>query len=68
MGRWLIILGVTLVIVGIVVHFGGQFLRLGNLPGDFYFTKGRTTFYFPLATSVIISVLLTIVLNIFFRR
>ncbi len=40
---------------------------LGHLPGDISFTKGNTSFHFPIVTCLIISAVLTIVLNLFFR-
>jgi DUF2905 family protein len=60
-GRALVILGVVFVAVGLLLMAGEKFsfLGLGRLPGDFSY-RGRTfSFYFPLATSVIISILLT---------
>jgi len=59
--------GIVLLIAGVLVTVGSRF-GLGKLPGDFFFQKGNTTFYFPLATSIIISLLLTLFLNLFFRR
>lgn len=47
---------------------GMPLFNLGRLPGDIYFRKGNTSFYFPLATSIIVSLLLTIILNLIFRR
>jgi len=50
--------------VGLVIMLG---VPLGRLPGDFYVRRGSVSFYFPLATSIILSILLTLVLT-FFRR
>ena len=67
MGKMLMTAGIVLLIAGVLVTVGSRF-GLGKLPGDFFFQKGNTTFYFPLATSIIISLLLTLFLNLFFRR
>jgi len=60
-GKALVILGVVTVALGLLLMAGGKFsfLGLGRLPGDFSFRGKNFSFYFPLATSVIISVLLT---------
>lgn len=63
MGRLLVILGVALVVIGgIVMLLGRTGLPLGRLPGDFLYRGKNTTFYFPLASSILISIVLTIVL------
>ncbi len=63
MGRLLVILGVALVVMGgIVILLGRTGLPLGRLPGDIVYRGKNTTFYFPLASSVLISVVLSIVL------
>ena len=67
-GRVLIIAGVALVILGLLVSFGGRLpLRLGRLPGDIYIRGRNTSFYFPLATCVLLSVVFSLVLWIFRR-
>ena len=63
MGRMLVILGVALVVIGgIVMLLGRTGLPLGRLPGDFLYRGKNTTFYFPLASSILISAVLSIVL------
>jgi hypothetical protein len=63
LGRILLILGVTLVVIGgIVMLLGRTGLPIGRLPGDFLYRGKNTTFYFPLASSILISVVLSIVL------
>jgi hypothetical protein len=57
MGKLLVIIGVVIVGVGLLVMAG---LPLGRLPGDISYRKGNTTFYFPLATSIVVSVILTL--------
>ncbi len=63
LGRMLVILGVVLVVIGgIVMLLGRTGLPLGRLPGDILYRGKKTTFYFPLASSILISVVLSIVL------
>jgi len=67
-GRYLIIFGIVLVALGGVLLLAGKIPWLGRLPGDFVYKGKRVTFYFPLTTSIILSILLTVLLNLFFRR
>jgi Protein of unknown function (DUF2905) len=68
-GRALIALGILLVIVGVAVEYAPRLpFRIGRLPGDIYFHRGNTTFYFPIVTCVLVSVVLTLVLWIVNRR
>jgi hypothetical protein len=63
MGRILLVLGVALVVIGgIVMLLGRTGFPLGRLPGDFVYRGKHTTFYFPLASCILISVVLSIVL------
>ncbi len=57
MGKLLVIVGVIIAGIGLLVMMG---LPLGRLPGDIAFRRGNTTFYFPLATSIIASIILTL--------
>jgi hypothetical protein len=67
-GKLLIFLGVVLVVVGVVVMLLGRMhLPLGRLPGDFLYRGKNTTVYFPLATSLLVSVVLSIVLYVVSR-
>jgi hypothetical protein len=62
-GKLLVFLGGMLVIVGVVVMLLGRMhLPLGRLPGDFLYRGKNTTVYFPLATSIVVSVVLSVVL------
>jgi len=65
MGRILIVLGVVLVVVGLLVNLG---LPIGRLPGDITVRRGTFSFYFPLTTSIIASILLTLLLMLLSRR
>jgi Protein of unknown function (DUF2905) len=63
MGRLLVIVGIALVVIGgIVMLLGRTGVPLGRLPGDILYRGKNTTFYFPLASSILISVVLPIVL------
>ncbi|SKC70192.1 DUF2905 domain-containing protein [Maledivibacter halophilus] len=66
-GKVIISLGITLVIIGMIITYGSK-LGLGRLPGDIFIKKGNVTFYFPILTCVIISIILTLIGNLFFRR
>ena len=66
-GRMFIIVGVIMLALGGVMLAGGRFFGLGRLPGDIFFQKGNFSFYFPLVTCIILSLLLTIILNVFRR-
>jgi hypothetical protein len=65
MGRFLIILGLILVAVGLLVNAG---VPIGRLPGDISIKRGNFSFYFPLTTSIAVSVLLTLVFWFLNRR
>ena len=63
LGRLLVMMGVALVVIGgIVMLLGRTGLPLGRLPGDFLYRGKNTTFYFPLASSILLSVVLSILL------
>jgi hypothetical protein len=67
-GRMLITLGVVLIVAGVLLTFAGRLpLRLGKLPGDIYIQGKNGTFYFPLMTCILLSVLLSAVMWIFRR-
>jgi hypothetical protein len=62
-GRILVALGVALVVIGgIVMLLGRTGVPLGTLPGDFFYRGKNATFYFPLASSIVISIVLSLVL------
>ena len=64
MGKLLVIIGVIIAGVGLLVMMG---VPLGRLPGDITYRRGNTTFYFPLATSILASIILTLLLLLFRR-
>ena len=65
MGRILIVTGLVLVVVGVLVSVG---LPIGRLPGDITIRRGSVSFYFPLTTSIIASILLTLLFMFLGRR
>ena len=68
LGRLLILFGIIAVIAGCVLLFLPRIPWLGRLPGDIVVQRERFTLYFPLATSIVVSIVLTLLLNLFFRR
>ena len=66
-GRSLIYIGIVLVILGLLFSMGGKIPWLGHLPGDIYVQRGRFTFYFPVTTCLLISIIMTLIFY-FFRR
>jgi hypothetical protein len=66
--RYIVIAGIVLIIIGGLVFLAARIgFPLGRLPGDIRIERGNGTFYFPLASSIIISILLTVLLNIIVR-
>jgi hypothetical protein len=71
LGRALIVAGILAVILGVLLYFGGRLpFRLGRLPGDIVHRGEHTTFYFPLATCIVLSIVLSFLFWLFshFRR
>jgi hypothetical protein len=68
LGRMLLLFGGVLVAVGVLLLLAPRIPWLGRLPGDFVFQRGPVTFYFPLVTSLLVSVVLTVLVNLFWRR
>ena len=58
---------ILLVALGLLFSVGSKIPWLGRLPGDIYIQRGNFTFYFPLATSIVISLIITLVLYLFRR-
>ena len=67
-GKVLIFAGIVLILVGMLVTFSGKIPWLGKLPGDIYIQKKGLSLYFPITTSIIISVLLSLVLMLIRKR
>ena len=67
LGKSLIYIGIVLVIVGVLFSLGGKIPWLGHLPGDIYIRRERFTFYFPVTTCLLLSIIVTLFLY-FFRK
>ncbi len=67
LGRLLIVVGGLIVLLGVVFVAGWRIPFLGRLPGDFSYSRGNFHVYFPLATGILLSLVLTLLLNLFFR-
>jgi len=69
-GRYLVVLGAAIIVVGLILILVGRFpsLRIGRLPGDIYIDRDKWRFYFPLATSIILSIIVSIILWLFSRK
>ena len=68
LGKMLILFGVILVVLGGLFLLAGRVPFLGRLPGDIIIRRERWSFYFPLTTSIVISILLTLLFTLFTRR
>lgn len=66
MGKWLMIIAIILFIIGGVLFIWGKYV--GHIPGDIVVKKGNFTLMFPIVTCLIISIVGTILLNLFFRH
>jgi Protein of unknown function (DUF2905) len=64
MGRFLVLAGVALVLIGVLIQMG---LPLGRLPGDIRIQRGNSSFYFPIVTCIVVSLVLSL-LMVLFRR
>ena len=65
MGRLLILIGLLIAGAGLLITLG---VPLGRLPGDFSYRRGNFSFYFPLASSILASIILTLLMLLFGRR
>ena len=66
-GKFLIIVGVVIVLLGALLWSGFGASWLGRLPGDIRIERGNTAFYFPLVTCIIISIVLSLIFSLFRR-
>lgn len=67
-GRFLLILGIVIAAVGLVFMFADKVPLIGRLPGDFVIKRRGLTIYFPLATGILVSLVLTLLLNLLSRK
>jgi hypothetical protein len=67
-GKFLILLGLVVAVIGGLLLFSGKIPWIGRLPGDIIIQRRNFTFYFPLATSILLSVILTLIFWLIGRR
>lgn len=68
MARWIIIAGCILIAIGAILHFAPWLLAwFGKLPGDIRYQSGRTRVFIPITSMLVISIVVTVLLNIFRR-
>ena len=67
-GTYIIIFGIFLVIIGGLLVFSNKIPLLGKLPGDILIKKKNFSFYFPITTCIILSIILSIIIRIFFKK
>ncbi|MCX8030051.1 MAG: DUF2905 domain-containing protein [Thermodesulfovibrionales bacterium] len=67
-GKLLIVIGLVIILIGAFFLLSGKISWIGKLPGDILIQKKNFTFYFPLATSIIISIILSLLIWLFSRR
>ena len=64
-GKWIIIAGIMIAVIGVLIYFfHDKFNWLGKLPGDIRIERDNFRFYFPITTMIIISSILTIIINV----
>jgi hypothetical protein len=69
LGRSLLVMGGVLVLLGVLFMFGPRLpFRIGRLPLDFHYRRDNFSFYFPLGTSILVSVVLTLIFSLLHRR
>ena len=65
LGKMLILLGVFIILIGVLLLVGEKIPWIGRLPGDIIIRKKNVTFYFPIVTSILISIILTLLFTLF---
>ncbi|MBI4431703.1 MAG: DUF2905 domain-containing protein [Candidatus Omnitrophica bacterium] len=68
MAKLLMGAGLFLILIGIFLYFSSRIPGIGRLPGDIWYQKGNFSFFFPITTSILISILATALINLFGRR
>lgn len=64
LGRALLLVGGAIVVLGLLLLLAGRIPLLGRLPGDINIRRGNSSFYFPIVTCIVLSVVLTVMLNL----
>ena len=65
LAKFLIIAGAGLIVVGVIVLVLSKFISIGKLPGDIYVQKENMSFYFPIVSCILISIVLSVIMNLF---
>jgi len=65
LGKMLVLLGVFIIVMGLLLLLGEKIPWIGRLPGDILIKRERFTFYFPIVTSILISIILTLLFTLF---
>jgi len=65
LGKMLIFLGIFIILIGLLLMIGDKIPFVGRLPGDIIIRKEKFTFYFPLATCILLSIILTLLFTLF---
>lgn len=69
MAKWLMVIGLVLLVLGVILHFAPGLLSwFGKLPGDIRIESERSRTFIPITSMIILSVVITVLLNLFFRR
>lgn len=69
LSKVLIVIGLAVLALGLLLHFApGALGWFGRLPGDINIERGNTRFFFPITSMIIVSIVLTLLVNLFFRR
>jgi hypothetical protein len=67
LGKMILFFGIFLVLISGLLLLGGRLFGMGRLPGDIFLQRGNFSFYFPVVTCIVLSILLTIILNLIRR-
>ncbi len=67
-GKLIIIFGIFLIVIGVLITLAPKIPYIGRLPGDIYIKRNNLTIYFPIVSSILISIALTLILNLTLRR
>ena len=68
LGKSIIAIGIILIVVGVIMTVAGKIPGVGKLPGDIFVKKGNFSFYFPLTTCILLSVILSVIAFLFNKR
>ena len=64
-GKWIILAGILIVLVGVVISIFGRLPYIGRLPGDFVIRRAHSTIYVPVTSCVLLSIMISIFLRLF---